>query len=183
MKIQDEVKQLAHKGSKRGGELRLPKGIVDAEIAGFERRTGLVMPQPLRDWLKFTNAPRIGSGLLFGICAERKSRDIEVHYTIDYLNWQRKGWIPIADDGCGNQYVLATREEDGPGNPVFFVETTLDPSKPAYVVASDLWHFLRFYFLSESGQRGWPFNKREVLAQDPNLAQPRTAPRPWEVDV
>lgn len=85
-------------------------------------------------------------------------------------------------DGCGDYYVLATRPEDGPGTPVFFVEPIRDPDSPGYVVASDLFHFLRAYFKSDLGERGWPCEPKTVLQDDPALADHRTYPKCWEAD-
>ena len=65
--------------------------------------------------------------------------------------WRDRGWLPVAGDGCGNQYVLVSHGI-------------------AYVVASDLWTFLRFLLLRETGDGRWPFDRRAVIAADPELA-------------
>jgi hypothetical protein len=189
MNIQQEVKQLAILDCKKITGLPLPPGVNDDEIRAFERRTGLVIPNALCEWLKFTNAPIIGYGIVNGIVPGNPNRNIESSYP-DYLEfWKDNGWIPIADDGCGNDYVVATKEDDGPGNPVFFFDIIHDETKPAYVVASDLWHFFWFYIRESLKEKEeglpyndeWPFNKEKVLAIDPDLQNYKKYPLPWEV--
>ncbi|HTF09586.1 MAG TPA: hypothetical protein VK659_15570 [Asanoa sp.] len=49
----------------------------------------------------------------------------------------------------------------------------------AYVVASDLWRFLRFLFMAETGDRRWPLDQRSVLAADSALAVLPGELMPW----
>jgi hypothetical protein len=97
-----------------------------------------------------------------------------------FPNWIGKGWIPVGGDGCGNYYVLATRPEDGPGRPVFFIEIIDDPVSPCYVVASSLFNFLMSYFKRDLGIRGWPCDPDKVLTEDPALSEYQRYPRCWE---
>jgi hypothetical protein len=99
-----------------------------------------------------------------------------------YPSWKDKGWIPVAGDGCGNYYVLATRGSgvETAKRPIYFVDTSMDREKPAYVVASDLWHFLRFILRDELGRDYWPFKKYRVLEEDPDLEEAPGAPKPWD---
>ena len=89
-------------------------------------------------------------------------------------------------DCNGSYFVLATRPEDGPGHPVFFLDHERqwdeDQSSPTYVCASGLWHFLRFYLREDLGEESWPFDRDKVLAADPALADYTKVRRPWEVD-
>jgi hypothetical protein len=79
-------------------------------------------------------------------------------------------------DGCGNMYVLITH---GPlTGKVAFIETTTDPDRIDYLVASDLWHFLRFLLARETGERGWPFHAAFVQSIDPHLTD-STDLLPW----
>jgi cell wall assembly regulator SMI1 len=184
MTIEEEVKSLLRKAANRyGGEL--PPGIGKDEIDAFEHRTAIVVPASLREWLAITNGPT-ASDWLFGIRPKRQSLDVEVILRI-YPGWQKMGWIPVANDGCGDYYVLATAPKDSPGHPVFFIENHEDIEKPKYVVASDLWHFLRF-FLEDALQEdlsseapSWPFSREFVLRHDPALADYKNVPRPWEI--
>jgi cell wall assembly regulator SMI1 len=184
MPILEDVVQLLKESAERS-HVALPPGIGDAEIRDFQMRTGLTVPASLREWLAITNGPSVGEWL-YGVRPKKRSLDIE-HILRLYPAWLREGWIPVANDGCGDYYVLATQAEDGPGNPVFFIENHEDEDKPKYVAASDLWHFL--YFLlddslhhdPESAEPAWPFSEDFVLARDAALRDYRTVPRPWEV--
>jgi hypothetical protein len=100
--------------------------------------------------------------------------------------WRERGWIPVAGDGNGNYYVLDSHT-GGPGShPVYFLDHETDLAKPEYVVASNLWHFLRFLLKREvegpqARAASWPFNQRLVLEADPELAAyAGVAPLPWE---
>lgn len=178
----EEVQDLAHRAAKLNLiEPTLPPGAGDAEIAGFEIRTGLTIPPAFREWLKFTNGPTIGAGGVRGVQTSHEADDIESHYDW-HPEWREKGWIPIAGDGCGDYYVIATQEHNSQGHPVFFIDCHLDPLTPAYIVASNVLSFLRFYLRRDLGERGWPFDRAKMLAEDPAIAEPTTADLPWEAD-
>ena len=93
--------------------------------------------------------------------------------------WKSKKWIPIAGDGCGNYYLLATSHEYGRGRPVFFVDTHEDPNEPSYLVASDLWHFMSFLLRKELGESAWPFRKEFVVEEDPAIESYHGLRYPW----
>jgi cell wall assembly regulator SMI1 len=184
MTIQEEVKQLVHRVLKKDRERpTLPPPVAEEEIDAFEARTGLMVPEELREWLRFSNGPRLGAGGIFGIGTPDDFDDIEARSP---PGWLDKRWIPIASDGCGSYFVLATRPEDGPGHPVYFLdhECQVDENQwnATYVCASDLWHFLRFYLREDLGDESWPFDRGKVLADDPALAHFIGVPRPWEVN-
>ena len=127
------------------------------------------MPPALRDWWRFTNGPCIGPGGMYGIRPQREELDVEGVYPY-HPEWRLRNWVPIAGDGCGNDYVLAADGSLGPSLPVFFYEhEQSDPVRVEYVVASGLWPFLRFLLRYEMGERGWPFNQTTVLAIDPEI--------------
>lgn len=183
MSIEDEVISLACRSRRPPRQPTMPSGLAASDIDAFQKRTGLYVPDELRHWLSVTNAPHIGVAWMLGIQTGQSQTDIEACYRSDgFPVWIDKRWIPIATDGFGNYYVLATRPEDGPGNPVFFVDCVADPSgaTPTYVVASDLWHFLRFYLRAGAGETWWPFDRARVLADDPALEGCTTVRRPWE---
>jgi len=178
----EEIKGLARRAATLNLiEPTLPPGASDAEIAGFEIRTGLTIPPAFREWLKFTNGPVIGAGGVYGIRTAHSITNIEPHYDW-HPEWREKGWIPIAGDGCGDDYVIATQECNSQGHPVFFIDNHIDPLEPAYIVASNVLSFLRFYLRADLGERGWPFDRAKVLAEDPAITEPTTADRPWEAD-
>lgn len=120
---------------------------------------------------------------VYGIQAADEWLDIESYYKEDlFPEWLRKGWIPIASDGCGGYFVVATRASNGLGNPIFFVAPSRSIEEPDYVAASDLWHFLRFYLGHEFGERDWPHNRDFVLAKDPELVRYTAVLKAWEVE-
>ena len=157
----------------------LPSGLQDEDLDGFAQRTGIVPPPDLRAWLKICNGPCVGPGGLFGI------RKASLHLNIEsYLDlfpfWKRAKWIPIAGDGCGNYYVVPTQGEFGRGVPVLFIDTHESSESPAFVVASDVGHFLAFLLEFELGNRSWPFSERAVTDKDPAILDFAGAPLPWE---
>lgn len=156
----------------------LPGGLSNDTLSGFEHRTGIPLPNDLREWLRTTNGPCIGPGGIYGIHPTRTFLDIEGYYKI-FPGWQSKKWIPIAGDGCGNYYVLATQHEYGIGFPVFFIDTSISSDIPTYVVASDLWRFLAFLLKRELGESGWPFDQRVVRNADPEIDRVRNIALPW----
>lgn len=180
MNLSERVKELARKVPSDPSDPGLPEGLSDSDIKDFEHRNEIVVPTSLHEWLKFTNGPSIGAGGVRGIRTRYPEYDIE-HYYKRHPLWLRRGWIPIAGDGCGNHYVVATRDEDGPGNPVFFIDCHMDKSQPAYVVASDIWHFFKSYLSREVMEIGWPFDPAYVLREDPSLAEYSKVPKPWEL--
>lgn len=157
----------------------LPSGASDAELNSFSDRTGIVLPNEFRQWLKFTNGACVGPGGLFGIRTALPFLDIETYFGM-YPSWREKKWLPIAGDGCGNYYVIATQSEYGVGYPVLFIETFASSDLPAYIVASDLEHFLHFLFEKEIGNRTWPFDERTVTKKDPAILNFANVSLPWE---
>ena len=55
----------------------LPNGLSTADCDAFEQRTGIRMPDDLRQWLVIANGPCIGPGGLYGICPRRPHLDME----------------------------------------------------------------------------------------------------------
>jgi hypothetical protein len=88
-----------------------------------------------------------------------------------------RGWLPVAGDGCGNVYALITL--GSLAGKTAFIETTTDPDRIDYLVASALWRFLRFLLGRETGERGWPFHAAFVQSVDPQLTGPADL-LPWQ---
>ena len=162
----------------RAPEDKTEHGVDDSAIDAFESRVGMRVPETLRQWLRVISGAAVGPGGLFGIGTQRQSLDIEA-YLARYPEWQVQQWLPVAGDGNGNYYVLEAGRMDG-RNPVLFVDTHEDPTEPAYIVASELWHFLRFLLRRESGESGWPFDRDKVLDADPEIATFDDRPLPWQ---
>jgi cell wall assembly regulator SMI1 len=129
----------------------IPAGTTLEVIRAFTSRTGVTVPNDMRDWLQLTNGPCVGPGGLYGIQTAREELDIESMWKLR-PRWKVKGWIPIASDGCGNDYVMATRGDFGPGCPVVFFDIIASRSWPAYSVASGLSPFLVFLLEAELGK-------------------------------
>jgi hypothetical protein len=179
MTLKEEVIELAGRVPSPPGEM-LPAGVTDIEIDAFTQRTGLPVPQELREWLHFTNGPCIGPGGIYGILPRRRHLDIESVYGL-YSGFKHKQWLPLGTDGCGNFFVLALNSEPTGIRPVYFVDVHQGTSHelPTYAVASELWLFLRFLFRAELGNTSWPFDASAVLANDTELASVTGAPLPW----
>lgn len=173
----DRIKTLLSKVPSPPGE-RLPEGTTDAEIHSFVDRTGISVPDDLAAWMKLSNGPCVGPGGLFGIRTQRSHLDIESCLDI-FPSWRHQKWIPVAGDGCGNYYVVPTQGEFGDGFPVLFIDMSLADDSPAFIVASDMGHFLESLLETELGDRSWPFDERAVVERDPNILSFRDVKLPW----
>jgi len=156
----------------------LPQGVEDGECAGFENRTGITLPDDIRDWLKMANGPCVGPGGLYGIRPPRTHLDIEPFFLL-FPKWKARKWIPIAGDGCGNYYIVPSQHEFGPGFPVLFIDTNVSVDEPCFIVASDIGHFLVSILEKELGKEGWPFNEMAVVQSDPGILSFKDVDLPW----
>lgn len=163
------------------------EGATENNITDFEHRTGIQIPRQLQDWLQTSNGPRIADGI-YGLRPDCPFLDI-YHKLELYPQWIELKWIPIAGDGCGNYYLVVTQNEFGEGEPVIFIDVYEGASKPTYVAASDIWHFLQFYLRNELSlsrlslgstesetqheleHLPWPYNKIMVLQEDPDIVR------------
>ena len=159
----------------------LPNGLSTADCDAFEQRTGIRMPDDLRQWLVIANGPCIGPGGLYGICPRRPHLDME-GLLARFPHWAERQWIPVAGDGCGNHYVIATQQEYGDGYPVLFVDTSSNPDSPSFIIASDIGHFLVGLLEKELGAKDWPFNQAYVIKADPEIRSFYNLPFPWTED-
>jgi cell wall assembly regulator SMI1 len=76
-------------------------GASDADIAGFEQRTGIPVPPELRRWLHVCDGSLSGAYGTFGVAPSSPHREIEGYLTLDEA-WLDLAWIPIAGDGTGD---------------------------------------------------------------------------------
>jgi hypothetical protein len=159
-----DVAKLLRQLPLRTGE-QLPPGAPDSELDLFSGRTGIQLPTAVRAWLNLSNGAGVGPKAMLGVKTRDRYRDIEYVYKFAPL-WKENGWIPLTSDGSGNYYlVVPTRGQ----YPVVFVDVSVDPEKPTYVVASNPLRFLRFLFEDELGLEGWPFNPEYVESRDPEI--------------
>ena len=152
---------------------RIPKGLMKSEIESAELRIDMRFPDSLREWLMITNGPDIGPGGILGLS------DIEEVLNGNY-GWKPQKWIPVASDGCGNYHVIVHENDDM--DSVAFIDCAADFKNIAYIVASNLWTFLRCYFEKQLIDTEWPFVKSEVLMRDPDILKSKL-PVPWEDDL
>jgi len=173
----DEAKKLATQMKLPLGDT-FPKGVQNEQIETFQKHFDINFPLELVMWLRFTNGPCIGPSGIFGINTIRKNLDIGYYFGL-YPDWAKKKFIPIAGDGCGNVYVILHGFSQ---DPIAFIDVAEDNKIPAFLVASDLWHFFCFYLLNWIGETGWPFDREKVLRFDPHLIDMSGAPKAWEVE-
>ena len=172
--VRDEVADLVL-DAPRAPEQSFPGGATELEIEDLQGRLGFPLPPALVDWLRVCKGEAIGPGGVLGARPDRPSLDIAT--TMDeFVAWRLNRWIPIAGDGCGDHYVLI---DDGKlAKCVGYVDQeNFDVIR--YVVASDLWLFLRFLLRSDAGDRSWPFDRNEVLSADPGMGAVPSELLPW----
>jgi cell wall assembly regulator SMI1 len=160
---------LHHPHVLRGRSVVLP-GASEASLHEFEERTGLTVPPELRRWLSFCDGALAGAGGIFGAGPDDPRLEIERFLAL-HANWTWLGWIPIASDGFGDYYMVATATSREPEDAVFFVDCHEDFDLPSYVVGSDIWHFLVGYLSDELWESWWPFDEERKLTFDPAIAQ------------
>ena len=176
-------------------------GASSGEIDDFERRVGLDLPDDLRDWLGFRNGTYLGEGGTWGVRPGIVHLDIEsaldalrgqVEWGIEQLRHSRASHdhlmslLPVASDGCGSSYVIDVDGTCGiPGAVLFLDHETFAKDWPDYVVASGMWHFVRFMLERdrdidlETFDHPWPFDEAWVLRRDPKLSACRHELLPW----
>jgi hypothetical protein len=184
-RIVEEVLQLISTSAEAEG-MAVPPGITQEALSTLSIHTGIPIPAELRQLLLLCNAPNVGPNGIFGISPTKRFLDIESILNLHHDDgWREKGWLPIAGDGCGSYYVIATQATSPSGHPIYFVDEK-DYTSAVYVAASGLWQFLRFLLRAEMLDPDdyttyWPFNKDRVLEEDPALAQVTDIAKPWEV--
>lgn len=199
MSVPKNLIDLALKLAKLGG-FPLSTGVTTEVLNDFEFRFGVPIPDQLAEWLLFTNGSQIADfSRMVGIGKkENDIWDVESYYNVCPI-LRDNGWIPVADDGCGNLYLILTQTISGPSNPVAF----LDHEKGYdldFVVASELWYFWegllnRELFIAEMTatwsredfreqefpEYWWPHDKEKVLEFDPDIEKVPLN-KPWDGD-
>lgn len=178
MDIREEVRELLTKISV-SPEDSATTGVTDEQLTLFEITNGMTIPRLLREWLLMANGPCVGPGGLVGISTKRDSQDAASIFE-NYPVWRENGWFPVAGDGCGSYYVVATRNDYGDGEPVLFIDVNENSSQPAFLAASNTWSFLRFLLLKELDETHWPYSEPEVVGDDPEITSFTGVPLPWD---
>jgi cell wall assembly regulator SMI1 len=160
------------------GATRLADGAGVGELDSAEEMFGHPLPSEYRIWMSISNGPKVVWGGMARIGEIDDNHSLAWYWDI-YPAWKQKGYLPIAADGFGNTYVLCVSEAYNGWRPILFIESIEDEVMPAYVAASDLWHFLKGKFRSELGEEWWPFDEKAMLAFDPNIVQIPEVPMPW----
>src|SRR4029078_9017925 len=137
---------------------------VAEKLHEFAVRNRIVIPNEFAEWLAVINGARTPPGGILGIRPDDPYCDIQPLLAA-YPEWNAKGWIPIAGDGCGNYYVVYN---EGELNPLLFIDTTSSHLDPALVAASGVWKFFWFLLSTEIGKPGWPFSREFVIRHDPD---------------
>lgn len=175
--LKTEVLELLSKLPLRGTK-RLPSGATAESIDAVERALGFDLPNEYREWLSISNGPPVVPGGMVGIGKKTKTNEI-LGLMSAYPDWLSHKYLPVTGDGFGNDYVLAAGSEYGGWRPILFLETQEASASPSFIVASDLWHFLKAFFLSELGDTWWPFDRIKTLSFDPDIERVPNVKLPW----
>lgn len=169
----------------RAGGAKIKAGATDQELDMLRSDLGFEPPPVLLDWLRLSNGVVAGQGWTYGVIpnANIDEGGYDIVTTISgWPEWRSRRWIPIANDGCGNEYVLDATGAIMSGEGIFFVDTS-DPETAAYGVASSLWSFLDFYLVADMGDTLWPFNEAFVVQRDPRIVDVCPVELlPWNVE-
>jgi len=171
----------------------VPAGASKQDLRAVEQLYGVRMPPVLQEWFSVVNG---------AFCATQGFLALG-DYRVDYKDFITKLWLPVADDGCGDYYLVDLTSPDQGDYPVFFWDhesgydlETAGLTK-GYAVASNVWIFsllfLRQALRHELAARGggaaereaswhWPFDRDRTLQHDPALACVTSAPLPWKAN-
>jgi hypothetical protein len=174
----NEISSLLNRADRAPGT-RLPDGIGALEAERLRSLLGDEVPTDLLNWLQIANGPCVGAGGLFGFGTSKHHLDIAFLWGL-FPEWRQNGWIPVAGDGCGNYYLLVNNDKHRKSNPVIFVDTFDESDSGAYLVASSLCHFLRFYLETDIQKTKWPFGEAYVVGRDPAILNFHDFTLPWE---
>ncbi|MFN8194713.1 MAG: SMI1/KNR4 family protein [Nocardioidaceae bacterium] len=121
-------------GAVRAPEERLV-GATPKQLISLQERVGRPLPEELLALLSICNGAAIGPGGLFGERPDAPYLDLPSIRAL-FPEWDSKGWMPVAGDGCGNYFVLLTDGRVG------FVDTMSDPSALASIEYGTLFEFV-----------------------------------------
>jgi hypothetical protein len=128
----------------------VPPGTSEIDIQTFERLHGLQLPPTLREWFSLVNGAFCGTQSFLGLN----------DYRVGSKNFRARSWLPVADDGCGDYFLIDLARPDQGDYPVFFWdhETDRDVGNGAlikgYAVASNVWIFSLLFLKHELARVG-----------------------------
>lgn len=163
--IRAEVAALVRTAARAPGT-PFPGGADDAEIAALQESVSVPLPDELVEWLRLRKGGAIGPGGLFGVRSDDHVLDMAAALD-SFPAWRERGWLPVGGDGNGDYYVLIA--EGRLAGHIAFIDQS-DYDKLAYIVASDVWTFVRSLLIADAGDRRWPFDRDHVLTLDPPMA-------------
>ncbi len=168
-----------------GKTLRI-KGATRQEIEEFELIHSLILPPELKAWFFKANGADVNPGGLNGLFSNEPAGSLDWYFR-KFPAWKKNGWYPLGTDGCGDLYILnaSITIESTRTHPVCFMDQS-NFGTLSYAVASGCWIFLEMLLENEvlhaDGKAAyWPFDRDVVLAKDPDLANCKGIPLPWEV--
>ena len=186
--IEDEVIAMLRSAHRIGIDDSSISGASEDEITRFEMANNFRLPDELKQWFGKCNGSPVNPGGLYSLGPVGNPSSVEWFFK-EYPDWKTRGWIPLADDGCGDIYIAVTSYAIGSNgsHPVCFLDQA-DFDKPAYSVASGIWQFIYFLLENETlWNQGmccyWPFDREQVVRRDPELLECGIAPLPWDADV
>jgi cell wall assembly regulator SMI1 len=157
-------------------------------LANTESRLGLSLPSDLKRWLGICNGAATTYGTVFGVSQNLKPNPGSIEQVLSWEShkpWLEKLWIPVADDGCGSHYVIVESKRTGL-HPIVFIDFA-DEEHLNYVVASNLFAFLRGFFLQTVDVDDplatpvWPFDREWAKKNDPAIFRIIDIALPWNL--
>jgi SMI1 / KNR4 family (SUKH-1) len=154
----------------------------EADVNALESFLRIKVPQEYREWIEFMDNIVAGAGYLHSLKKNPPMKHSLFDIYDDYPQWAKNKWIPVADDGLGNDFVMLVEHAAGV-NPIVLFYNSIDLEIPSCVVNSNLFVFLECFFedgLVKAENSWWCRNEAELLAKDPALTQINGLRFPWE---
>ncbi len=165
------------KGHPRTVKAKLTVSEIQRVITQCELDARYQFPDEYRTWLQQFDVAEIGGCFIFGVGGEGNLEEQQSEYI-------HKGWINVANDGCGNYFILVLSKEFSLDAPVIFLDAYQKPDK-AYIVASDFSMFVQSRLkddgIEESSEPPWLFIREEALSFDLRLELAKNINLPWEL--
>lgn len=166
--------------------IRMNPPASEAQIRSCQARIGLQFSPSFREFLLLSNGGSAGGAPIYGVPPLPREFDLVADRESALRFWPAyRNWVPLATDGCGNDFVLVVDAGKSDGEiPIGFVEKAEDPTRIDMFVASNYWSFLHFWLrlmagdkdvikgvLLEEPPRPWPWDEHWLKESDPGLSQ------------